>query len=387
MLQSFDVIVIGAGPAGLSAALAALSAKPKPSVLLVDKVVPWERPIACAEGVWTDQLFADLEVKHEWVRFKISKLVLHSADGSSVTHFAKEAGCIINRQRMQGDMAGQCKALGAEMRLNACVAGIAPEARSLREVRFADGTVVSCRTVIDASGPIAGFGKNEKIAWKSPDLEPAYFVIVENAGIAQDEIHVHLGTTVAPGGYAWAFPRENNGANIGLVLGASYRGKVDIRKLLDSFLASYFPSATVVGRHAGAIPCGGKRLPIAVSRFMKAGDAASMVNPFSRAGIMEAVISGKMAGRCACAMLAADSPEKIRAACRDYQKRWFKALGKKQERLARAKDALFNIPDADYNAAFAALAKIPPDKRSITKIIGLSLGRFPRLAFAMRHLI
>ena len=55
--------------------------------------------------------------------------------------------------------------------------------------------------------------------------------------------------------------------------------------------------------------------------------------------------------------------------------------------MARAKDALFKIPDADYNEAFAALSKIPPDKRSISKIIGLSLGRFPRLAFAMRHLI
>jgi digeranylgeranylglycerophospholipid reductase len=387
MPDIFDIIVIGAGPAGLSAVLSALAAKPKPSVLLVDKLVPWENPIACAEGVWTDQLFAAIDVKPEWVRFKISKLILHSADGSSVTHFAKEAGCIINRQRMQADMAAQCRALGAEIRLNTRVAGIAPEARSLREVRFTNGTAVSGRTVIDASGPIAGFGKNEKITWKPPDLDPAYFAIVENANLATDEIHVYLGSKAVPGGYAWAFPRENGAANIGLVIGSSFRGSVDIRKLLDSLLAAHFPGVTVVRRHAGAIPCGGKPLPIAVSRFVKAGDAASMVNPFSRAGIMEAVISGKMAGRCACAMLAEDSPGKILAACRDYQKRWLKALGKKQERLAKAKDELFRIPDADYNEAFAALSKVPPDKRSISKIIGLSLGRFPRLAFAMRHLI
>ena len=387
MPDIFDIIIIGAGPAGLSAALAALSAKPKPSVLLVDKLVPWERPIACAEGVWTDQLYAAMDVKPEWVRFKISKLVLHSANGSSVTHFAKEAGCIINRQLMQRDMAGQCGALGAEMRLNTRVAGIAPEARSLRDVRFTNGTAVPGRTVIDASGPIAGFGKNEKIAWKPPDLDPAYFAIVENANVPTDEIHVYLGSKVVPGGYAWAFPRENGAANIGLVIGSTFRGGVDIRKLLDSLLAAYFPGATVEGRHAGAIPCGGKPLPIAVSRFVKAGDAASMVNPFSRAGIMEAVISGKMAGRCACAMLAAGSPGKMRSLCRDYQKQWSRALGKKQERLAKAKDELFRMPDEDYNEAFAALSKIPPDKRSISKIIGLSLGRFPRLAFAMRHLI
>jgi digeranylgeranylglycerophospholipid reductase len=387
MSDTFDIIVIGAGPAGLSATLAALSGGKKPSLLLVDKVAPWETPIACAEGVWTDQLYGELDVKPEWVRFKISTLVLHSADDSRVSHFAKEAGCIINRSLMQRDLAGQCKTLGAEVRLNARVTGIGPEKDSLREVRFADGKTASARVVIDGSGPIAGFGKNEKLCAKPPDLEPAYFVVAENAGLRHDEIHVHLGSTVAPGGYAWAFPREKNGANIGLVIGASFRGKIDIKVLLNSFLASNYPSAIVKSRHAGAIPCGGRPLPTAVSRFIKVGDAASMVNPFSRAGIMEAVISGKLAGRCACAMLAAGSPAKMPAAYRDYQRRWFRALGKKQEKLAKAKDRLFKIPDADYNDAFAALSKIPPEKRSISKIIGLSLGRFPRLVWAMRHLL
>jgi|WetSurMetagenome_2_1015567.scaffolds.fasta_scaffold00046_8 digeranylgeranylglycerophospholipid reductase len=387
MSKSLDIIVIGAGPAGLSAALSALSARPKPSLLLVDKIVPWERPIACAEGVWTDQFHAAFGLKQEWVRFRISTLVLHSANGARVSHYAKEAGCIINRSLMQRDLASQCEALGAEIRLNARATGVSPENGSLREVRFADGSVAFGRVVVDASGPVEGFGKDEKICRKPADLEPAYFAVVENAGLAPDEIHVYLGSGIAPGGYAWAFPREKNEANIGLVLGASYRGKVDIRKLLDSFLARHFPSAIVNVRRAGAIPCGGKPLRIAVSRLVKAGDAASMVNPFSRAGIMEAVISGKLAGACARDMLSAGTPEKMRAACGNYRKRWQKALGKKQEKLAKAKDALFKIPDADYDAAFAALDKIPPKKRTITKIIGLSLGRFPRLALAMRHLI
>jgi digeranylgeranylglycerophospholipid reductase len=387
MSDTFDIIVIGAGPAGLSAALASLEAGKKHSVLLVDKCTPWETPIACAEGVWTDQFDDELDVKPEWVRFRISTLVLHSANDSRVSHFAKEAGCIINRSLMQRDLAGRCRALGAEVRLDACVTGVGPEKDSLREVRFADGKTASARVVIDCSGPIAGFGKNERICAKPPDLEHAYFVVAENAGIRHDEIHVHLGSTVAPGGYAWAFPREKNGANIGLVIGASFRGKTDIKKLLNSFLASRYPSAIVKSRHAGAIPCGGRPLPAAVSRFVKAGDAASMVNPFSRAGIMEAVISGKLAGRCACAMLAAGSQAKMLAACKDYDRRWSRALGKKQEKLAKAKDRLFRIPDADYDEAFAALSKIPPEKRSIAKIIGLSLGRFPRLVWAMRHLI
>jgi geranylgeranyl reductase family protein len=387
MPDIFDIIIIGAGPAGLSAALAALKASPKPSVLLVDKLVPWKMPIACAEGVWTDQFRAAVGDKPEWIRFYISALVLHSADGSTITHTASNAGCIINRPRMQADLAEQCRALGAELRLDARVSEIRPEKESLREVCFAGGAVIRGRVVIDASGPVAGFGKKEKIAWKPPDLEPAYFAVAENTGIATDEVHVYLGSGIAPGGYAWAFPREAGLANIGIVVGSAHRAKADIRKKLEVFMARNFPGARVVLRHAGGIPCSARPLKIAVSRLIKAGDAASTVNPFSRAGIVEAMESGKLAGEAALAMLAAPSQNRIQAVCKKYQKQWLDALGKKHGKLSRAKGALVNMPDADYNAAFSSLSKIPPEKRSISKIIGLSLGRFPRLAFAMRHLI
>jgi len=50
MLSQYDIVIIGAGPAGLSAGLKVLSAKPRPSVLIVDKIVPWEKPIACAKA-------------------------------------------------------------------------------------------------------------------------------------------------------------------------------------------------------------------------------------------------------------------------------------------------------------------------------------------------
>jgi digeranylgeranylglycerophospholipid reductase len=387
MPDIFDIIIIGAGPAGLSAALSALAAKPKPSVLLVDKLVPWERPIACAEGVWTDQFKAAVGEKPEWIRLYISTLVLHSADGSIITHFAKDAGCIINRPRMQKDMTGQCRELGAQLRLNTRVTDVAPEKESLREVCFADGAIVRGRVVIDASGPVAGFGKKEKISWKPLDLEPAYFVVAENTGIAADEVHVYLGSNLAPGGYAWAFPREAGTANVGIVVGSARRAHADIKKKLDVFLGDNFPGAKIVHCHAGGIPCEAKPQVIAVSRFLKAGDAASTVNPFSRAGIVEAMESGKLAGEAALAMLAVISQNQMRAVCKKYQKQWFDTEGKKHGKLSRAKGALVKMPDADYNAAFSSLSKIPPTKRSISKIIGLSLGRFPRLAFAMRHLI
>jgi flavin-dependent dehydrogenase len=382
-----DIIIIGAGPAGLCACLKVLAARPATSVLLVDKVVPWEKPIACAEGVWTDQFREAVDVKPGWVRFNISTVVLHSADGSAISHTARNAGCIIDRARMQSDMASRCAALGAVVRLGVRVIGIEPVAGSTREVRFADGTCAQAAVVVDASGPIAGLGKKDKIVCKPPDLEPACFVIAEGAGIEPDAIHVYLGRDIAPGGYAWAFPREKNAANIGIVLGNAYRARVNIREKLDSFLSKNYPHARVLGRFAGTIPCEGRPLAIAAPRLLKAGDAASAVNPFTRAGIVEAMESGTMAGAYALKTLLAPTAGRVSAYGEEYRKRWYNSLGKKHGKLSKTKDALVKIPDADYDKAFATLSKIPLNKRSISKIIGLSLGRFPRLVLAMRHLM
>jgi flavin-dependent dehydrogenase len=113
MPETYDAIVIGAGPAGLNATLHLLKARPRPSVLLVDKQMPWERPIACAEGVWCEPLHEAIRVKKEWIRLYISKVVLHSPNDTKITYFDKDKGCIINRPLMQSDMASQCVERGA----------------------------------------------------------------------------------------------------------------------------------------------------------------------------------------------------------------------------------------------------------------------------------
>jgi geranylgeranyl reductase family protein len=387
MLSQYDIVIIGAGPAGLSAGLKVLSAKPRPSVLIVDKIVPWEKPIACAEGVWTDQFRNALNVKPAWVRYYISTVVLHSADGSVLTHTARNAGCIIDRAKMQADMAAGCASLGAEIKLDTRVQSVGRVINGLREVRFVEGASVAARVVIDASGPVAGFGKGEKVVCKPADLEPAYFVIADTTAIASDEIHIYLGSAIAPGGYGWAFPRGKDTSNIGIVLGNAWRSKINIREKLDALLATHFPNARITHRYAGPIPCEGKPDVLAAPRLFKAGDSASTVNPFTRAGIVEAIESGALAGTYALRTLSASTEKRACAYCEEYGKKWYAAMGKKHEKLAKAKDALVRIPDADYNAAFAALSKIPPSKRSITRIIGTSLGRFPRLVLAMRHLI
>ena len=386
---SYDIVIIGAGPAGLNAGLHAAAAPGgrTPSILLVDKLAPWDYPMECAEGIGRLGFEEAIEVREAWIRQVISKACFHAPDGTAITYSDKNKGYIIDRARMQKDLAQELIGKGVTGVFDRRVARIAEVKDSRRAVEFADGTKTMARVVIDASGPIGGFGRDEKIVWKPQDLEPAYFVLAEAVDLPQDAVHIYMGRELAPGGYAWVFPRGKGTANIGLLVGNKYRGKANIRSLLDDFLARNFPSITVVKRFAGPIPCACRRGQATAERLIKTGDAASTVNPISRAGISEALLSGGLAGDHALRMLEAKNEREMKRIGKSYEAAWRKTRGNLHEKLARAKNSLLSVPDADYNKAARALSQIPQDELTMSKIFTTALGRFPRLAWALRHLM
>ena len=388
MHDCYDIVIIGAGPAGLNAGLQAVRSPRTVSILIVDKVVPWEHPIQCGEAVGRLGFTEAIDVKESWIRQPITTACFHAPDNTPVTYTDRNGGYIIDRAAMQRDCARELMNRGATCVFNRRVVRISRYAGdSPRTVELDDHTAVYGRVVIDASGPLACLGKEERLAWKPMDLEPAYFVHAEGNNLPADIVHIYLGRDCAPGGYAWAFPRGKNAANIGVLIGSRFRSGANIRRLLDVFLERYYPAITIVNRFAGSIPCGFPRGPASAPGLIKAGDAASTVNPVSRAGISEALLSGKLAGDHALLMLGAKNEKEMRRAAASYEKAWREKRGKQHEKLARAKDSLARVPDADHNRAAHALAQIPQESLVMSKIFRTALGRFPRLVWALRHLM
>jgi geranylgeranyl reductase family protein len=381
----YDIVIIGAGPAGLNAGMHLIGSNA--SILLVDKTTPWEQPIPCAEGVGKLGFGESLKIRKSWIRQEIWSACYHSPDGSMVTYSDKNGGYIINRSVMQRDMAQEICASGIECVFNRRIIAVSKPQEGIRTITFSDNSTTTAKVVIDASGPLGRFGKGEKITHKPQDLEPAYFVVAENLTIDLDKIHIYTGSQFAPGGYAWVFPSDDGTANIGIVIGKKYVKDVNLRELLDSFLKTFFPEIKIVRRFAGSIPSHHKKGPIAIEGLIKAGDSASTVNPISRAGISEALLCGRLAADCALNMLQAKHPWQIRRVIRQYEGVWEKLRGKRHSKLSRAKNALISVPDHDYNSAAQTLSSVPQNELTMSKIFRASLGRFPRLVWAMRHLM
>jgi flavin-dependent dehydrogenase len=99
------------------------------------------------------------------------------------------------------------------------------------------------------------------------------------------------------------------------------------------------------------------------------------------------MISGGLAGDFALKMLGSQTNRDVKTLCADYEKAWHEACGKIHCKLARVKTSLQKVPDEDYENAAKTLSKIPEHQLTMSTIFKMSLGRFPRLVWAIRHLM
>lgn len=377
---------MGGGPAGLIAAREAARAAPEASIAVLERDAVVGTPVRCGEGVGSAGLaeFIDPCPGGEvapWIARRITRVVFRSPDGQEVRVAEGDVGYILDRHTFEPALAAEATHAGAELRTGVEATGMQRDGDAWRvTVRSEGGTEeIVTRVVIGADGVESAVGRWAGIDTRvrARDMESCAQYLVEDALIDPDAIVLHFGDRIAPGGYAWVFPKGPRSANVGLgVLGLRAAGR-SAAAWLDEYMARHFPHARVAGRTVGGVIVA-PTLPRTVGDgVILCGDAAHMINPLSGGGIVNAMKSGRLAAQTAVAALAAGHVGA--AALASYHARWMRLLGDDHVRFYQIKEALARFDDAFFDALARTVNRIPEPRRTLRRIFGEALVRHPSL--------
>ena len=391
--NSYNAVICGAGPAGLMAAcqlgkLTGCGGR----ILLLDKKEPWKEPIFCAEAVSTHRLNELWQIDESWVRGSISGIFFTSPKGYKAEFYSKDCGRLLDRSKFHHAIADACVEAGVECRFDALVKSISrsEDGWNLNVQVGEELFEISTQTVIDATGPgcrlTRGIPCLEGIESGDTDLEPGIFAVAEGIEHKRDHIDLFYGSEF-PGGYGWIFPRDGKEVNIGFVLAKDAKPDMPLREKLKHFIDTHYPGASIKAIYGGMIACGQSDKPLAKCGLFKAGDAASCVNPMSRSGIVEALLSGKITAEAVHEWLNATDDEsraRIEASVLD---RWMASLGKSHLQIAKAKPGLAKIKDEQFDKAAKRLSKLPREKQTLLRIFFAVLWSCPSVIWKMRSFL
>ena len=383
--NSYKVVICGAGPAGLMAAyqLGKLTGGTG-QILLLDKKEPWKEPIFCAEAVSTHRLNDLWPIDESWVRGSLS--------GYKAEFYSKDCGRLLDRSKFHHAIADACVEAGVECRFDALVKSIekVENGWNLNVQVGEEKYSLLADAFVDASGPgcrlTRGIPCLEGIESGDTDLEPGIFAVAEGIEHERDHIDLLYGSEFE-GGYGWIFPRDGKEVNVGFVLSKDAKPNMPLREKLKHFIATHYPNAKIKAIYGGMIACGQSNKPLAKCGLFKAGDAASCVNPLSRSGIVEALLSGKIVAESVHEWLNAtdeNSRARIEASVLD---RWMAKLGKSHLQIARAKPGLAKIKDEQFDKAAKRLSKLPREKQTLLRIFFAVLWSCPSVIWKMRSFL
>lgn len=380
MQKEYDVIVVGAGPAGSVAAR--FAAEKGVSVLMLEKDRDIGYPVRCAEAATMGSIEAFIEPDPKWIATVINRFSLNSPDGKRVEIDFDDAGYVLERRIFDVELAKLAAKEGTDILTRAYVYDLLKENGTVSGVKVeykGEQHTIKSKVVIAADGVESRVGRWAGIETHIDyrDMECCAQVTATNIDVDPATIYFYFGREVAPFGYLWVFPKGKNSANIGLGVGGHIGKTKSAQQYLDEFLERKYPNASIISAVAGGVPCSITLSQISAPGIVITGDAARQVNPLSGGGITSGMRGGRIAGTIAADSILNNDPGHLLT----YDKQWHEALGKKHETFNRLKNGIYNFSDEKFNSIAAAFGKVPENKKTLGNLFRTALFNNPSLLY------
>ncbi|MHB1686521.1 MAG: geranylgeranyl reductase family protein [Ignavibacteriaceae bacterium] len=378
MKTDYDIIVVGAGPAGSMAAR--FAAEKGVSVLMLEKDRDVGYPVRCGEAISKAGVEEFIQPDEKWIAAHINKFSLISPDGTEAVIEFKDAGYVLERRIFDYELAKTAAKAGAEILTRAYVNGLLIEDGKVTGVKYehrGEQKELKAKIVIGADGVESRIGRwaGLKTFVDFRNMECCVQITASNINVNGDTLYFYFGEKVAPGGYFWIFPKGNNAANIGLGVNGMVGKKKSALSFLNNFMENNFPDAPVLTSIAGGVPSTITLEKISAPGIMLVGDAAHQVNPLSGGGIASGMIGGSIAGKIAAEAIKMKKLDHILT----YDKAWRNRLGKRHEIFEKIKNGIYNFSDEKFNKIAYSFNKIPYEKRTLGKLFTTALLNQPSL--------
>jgi len=312
--DSFDLVIVGAGPAGSSSARVA--AQNGLNVLVLDQREYIGHPVQCAELV-SQWISHHLPFRLSSIVQPIESILLHLPDG--ILSNMKSPGYMLDRSIFDREMVLSALQAGARLLIGAKALSRTPEGIKIRWK--GKERIIKAKVIIGADGTNSTVRRwsSKSFLKKLIGLQYEIFLFEPQSYC---EIFFHPDYE---GGYGWFFPKGRV-ANVGI--GVIQTKRRSLKELLHTFLnhlkkEKSLPRIEILSKTGGSIPCE-PHPQIVFENILLVGDAGGHCHPLTGAGIFNAMIGGEMAGKIAAKAILSNDLQSLK----NYESEWEAFIGK-----------------------------------------------------------
>lgn len=364
-----DVLVVGAGPAGSTAARVCASSGLR--TVLLEEHPEVGCPTHCT-GKLSIHAFQRFALPASLIQTSLRAAALYAPDGTVArVRRAVVDSYVVDRDPFDRYLAEQAASAGAEVITGARARAITrADGRMRVEADRREGRLsVTAPLVIDAEGANPILPPQVGIAPRRTLVHGLQYEIDGAAIENEDAPDLYFGRDVAPGFFAWLMPIGGRRGRLGLAVDPRLTDRPPLY-YLDRLMSSHSAvaprvrGATVVRKLAGRIPILGLRRPSFTDGMLVVGDAAGQVKATSGGGIYFAMLAGELAARAAARYLG-DTGRAARGALAVYEREWQAAFGREVRFTTVVRQALNRLPDRHTSAVIRALATDDTLRRAV----------------------
>ena len=361
----FDVIVVGGGPAGSSAAR--MVAENGCTVALIEKEKEIAETVRTSGVTWISDI-KKFGIPEECYN-PIKKFSFCSPKNSVKISGEIAKAAVLDVRKTYRFLANRAKTSGSELFTSTNVTEVLKDdtGKCTGVIAKSDGKQIqfNSKVVIDASGFVSVIAKELGYVtqWKKFGAGAEFEVKTEK--LEHDNWWLMVGQEYSPAGYAWIFPTSKDTARIGVGIGkpdSDVDPTVRLNELLEKKLGPIKDLGNIekIEFHYGLIPNDGVSRKTVYDNLILVGDSAGQANPLVLEGIRYAIRFGEVAGQVAAdAIKNGDTTE---MSLSPYEKEWKRAIESKINSAGKVQNRWVGLTDDEWDKELSIIEELTADE-------------------------